>query len=195
MGILSSRNRSSEAWFTLQDEPVVDVSGQVVATDPQRRRGRGLVKLAEQAHRPAEPLPVAGPAAAASFGGAQFTRRTVLERLNARVRAALETVAATRYGALMLAGAVALLVMLLIVVWAAGSGSDQGLLHRDQARIARLSAERARALGAGARAETALATAQADWARWRSLAMSERAAPSVRALPGRTHSKTVGAGR
>ena len=193
MGILSSRNGSSEAWFTLQDEPVVDVSGQVVATGPQRRRGRGLVKLAEQAHRPAEPLPIAGPAA--SFGGAQFTRRTVLEPLNARARELLEAVAATRYGALMLAGAVALLVTLLIVVWAGGSGSDEGLLRRDQAQIARLSAEHARALRAGARAETALAMSQAELARWRSLAMSERAAPRVRAVPGRTHRKTSGGGR
>jgi hypothetical protein len=192
MGILSSRNGSSEAWFTLQDEPVL---GEAVGTVPQRRRGRGLVKLAEQADRPAEPVPVTGPTAAASFGGAQFTRRTALERLNARVREVLEAVAATRYGAVMLAGAVALLVTLLIVVWAAGSGSDEGLLRRDQAQIARLSAEHARALGAGARAETALAMSQAELARWRSLAMSERAAPRVPAVPRRTHGKATGGGQ
>jgi len=195
MGILSSRNGSSEAWFTLQDEPLPESSGEAVGTGARRRRGRGLVKLADPAHRPAEPLPVVGRAGAASFGGAQFTRRTALERLNARVRELLEAVAATRYGALMLAGAVALLVMLLIVVWAAGSGSDEGLLRRDQGQIARLSAERMRALGASARAETALTTSQAELARWRSLAMSERAAPTVRAVPGRTHRKTTGGGR
>ena len=107
----------------------------------------------------------------------------------------LEGVTATRYGALMLAAAVALLLTLLIVVWAGGSGSDEGLLRRDQAQIARLSAERARALGAGARAETALAMSQAELARWRSLAMSERAAPRMPAVPGRTHRKATGGGR
>lgn len=195
MGILSSRNGSPEAWFTLQDEPVLDVSGQAVGTGSQRRRGRGLVKVAGPAARPAEPLPVAGRAVAASFGGAQFTRRTALERLNTRVCEVIECVAATRYGALLLASAVVFLMTLVVVVWAAGSGSDAGALHRDQAQIARLSAERAQALGADARAQSALETAQAAAARWRSLALSERRTSVVRVASRRTHGSTAGGGR
>jgi hypothetical protein len=195
MGVLSSRNGSSEGWFTLQDEPVVAVAGEGDGLVPQRRRGRGLAKLIEPATQPAEPLAVEGSVSAPACADAQFTRRTPIERLNARASRTLAGIASTRYGALALTGVVLLLVALVVGFWTAGTGSDPAVIRRDQAQIDGLAAERAQALAAASRAESDSARADAELAHWRSVALAEETAQSAQSPGGTRHETRMGGGR
>lgn len=196
MGVLFSRNGSSEGWFTLQDEPVIAVAGDGDGQVSPRRRGRGLVKLIEPAAQHGEPLAVGGSAVAApGYADAQFTRRTPSERLNARARRLLMGIAATRYGALVLAGVIVLLAALVVGLWTAGSGLDRAMIRRDRAQMARLAVERAQALAAAARTQAASATVSVELAHWRSLALADRAAQSGPSAGGASHETRMGGGR
>lgn len=196
MGVLFSRNGSSEPWFTLQDEPVLAIAGE--GEGDQRvppRRGRGLVKLVEPTGAAnSRSLAARSSATAPVYAGTQFTRAAPLERLSAHANRTLMGIATPRYGALALSGVIVLLVVLPAVIWAAGGSSDRSAIERDRVQIARLSAQRAGALRAAARAETASQTAAVELAHWRSLALAGRT-PSAPRRGGNAGASRMRAGR
>ena len=180
MGLLSSRNGSSQGWFTLQDEPVHDVTGDGGWSDPRPTRGRGLVKLVDT------------PAPVTISKEACFTRPSPLQRCSARVANVLSATGASRFGALALSAAVVILAVAVMGLLSSRGGSDHAMIQAYKMQVARLATERDRALGAAAQAGQANAAAQTQLERWRSLAIAEQRAARVRRLRARHNHRRGG---
>jgi hypothetical protein len=189
MGLLSSRNGSSEVWFTLQDEPVHDTMGENCRSGSTARRGRGLVKLVESPGQRRQSLPTETAAAATGFKAAQFTRASHLERWNAR---ATSMIGASRFGALALSAVIVVLAVAVIGSLTLRGGSDHAVVQPYRTQITRLTTERDRAVSAAAQEGRANAATQTQLERWRSLAIAEQGAARVRWLRARHNHRRGG---
>jgi hypothetical protein len=191
MGVLSSRNGRSQGWFTLQDEPVHDATGE---SWPSSRpaRGRGLVRLVEPSAQPLRSSSEAPPALA-GLNGARFTRVSPLERGNARAARLLSRVGASRLGPLTLSAVIVVLALAVIGLLASRGGPEPAVIQGYKTQIARLTTERDQAMSAAAQAERANSATQTQLERRRASALAERRAQ--RGEPGSRHHRRAGGGR
>jgi hypothetical protein len=194
MGLPFSRNSPSEAWFTLQDEPVHDAIGESSPSGSRPPRGRGLVRLVEPAAQPLESQLSTTRVEVPGTTGARFTRRRLLERWNAHAARLLSRIGSSRFGALALGAVIVVLALAVVGLLVSRGSSSHTVMQPYGTQIARLKTERGQAIAAAAQAGRANADAQRQLARWRSRALSEQ---RTRAAGGRGagHNNGRGGGR
>jgi hypothetical protein len=194
MGLLFSRNSPSEAWFTLQDEPVHEAISENSRSGSRPPRGRGLVRLVEPAAQPRGSRPSNTRVEVPSTTGARFTRRRLLERWNVHAARLLSQIGSSRFGALALGAVIVVLALAVVGLLASRGGSSDTATQASGTQIARLKAERSQAVAAAAHAGRANADMQRQLARWRLRALSEQRTRAV-GKRGAGHNSGRGGGR